>query len=92
MRPEGEIRISEGGSTRTPGTPSFDDVKVGDELERGDPIGVEGNVGQFDMSTHLHLEAMKPGTPACTLPWERDDKGDLYNVDPEPILKEKGAL
>jgi murein DD-endopeptidase MepM/ murein hydrolase activator NlpD len=67
-------------------------VKVGDELERGDPIGVEGNVGQFDMSTHLHLEAMKPGTPACTLPWERDDKGDLYNVDPEPILKEKGAL
>ena len=67
-------------------------VKVGDELERGDPIGVEGNVGQFDMATHLHLEAMKPGTPACTLPWERDDKGDLYNVDPEPILKEKGAL
>lgn len=68
-------------------------VKVGDELERGDPIGVEGNVGQISgMATHLHLEAMKPGTPACKKPWERDGKGQLYNVDPEPILKEKGAL
>src|ERR1700760_633547 len=32
VRPEGEVRIAEGGSTRTPGTPSFDDVKFGDEL------------------------------------------------------------
>src|ERR1700751_1882220 len=31
VRPEGEIRIAED-TTRTPGTPSFDDVKVGDEL------------------------------------------------------------
>lgn len=67
-------------------------VKVGDELDRGEPIGVEGNVGQTSFGTHLHLEAMKPGTPACKKPWERDDKGDLYNVNPEPILKEKGAL
>lgn len=68
-------------------------VKVGDKLERGDPIGVEGNVGEIaGMATHLHLEAMKPGTPACKKPWERDDKGELFNVDPEPILKEKGAL
>src|SRR5690242_10823817 len=29
LRPEGEIRISDGGLTRTPGTLSFDDVKVG---------------------------------------------------------------
>src|SRR3954471_20391851 len=32
VRPQGEVRISDGGLTRTPGTPSFDDVKVGDEL------------------------------------------------------------
>lgn len=67
-------------------------VKVGDHLERGDPLGVEGNTGKTSFGTHLHLESMKPGTPACTLPWERDSKGDLYNVNPEPILKEKGAL
>src|ERR1700728_2789602 len=28
VRPEGEVRIAEGGTTRTPGTPNFDDVKV----------------------------------------------------------------
>ena len=32
VRPEGEVRISEGVLTRAPGTPSFDDVSVGDEL------------------------------------------------------------
>jgi acyl dehydratase len=32
VRPEGEVRIADGGTTRTPGTPSFDDVRVGDEL------------------------------------------------------------
>ncbi|MDZ4236041.1 MAG: MaoC family dehydratase N-terminal domain-containing protein, partial [Dietzia sp.] len=32
VRPEGEVRIAEGGMTRTPGTPSFEDVNVGDEL------------------------------------------------------------
>src|SRR5690242_12807942 len=31
VRPEGEVRFAEGGTTRTPGTPSFDDVNVGDE-------------------------------------------------------------
>jgi acyl dehydratase len=31
VRPAGDVRISDGGTTRTPGTPSFDDVKVGDE-------------------------------------------------------------
>lgn len=52
VRPEGEIRISEGGSTRTPGTPSFDDVKVGDELpvhhtrlSRGDLVNYAGVAG-----------------------------------------------
>jgi acyl dehydratase len=51
-RPDGEIRISEGGLTRTPGTPSFDDVKVGDELpvrharlSRGDLVNYSGVAG-----------------------------------------------
>jgi hypothetical protein len=52
VRPEGEIRISEEGATRTPGTPSFDDVKVGDELpprhtrlSRGDLVNYSGVAG-----------------------------------------------
>ncbi|CQD02969.1 dehydratase [Mycolicibacterium conceptionense] len=52
VRPEGEIRIAEGGTTRTPGTPSFEDVKVGDELgvhhtrlSRGDLVNYAGVAG-----------------------------------------------
>ncbi|SPM39435.1 dehydratase [Mycobacterium numidiamassiliense] len=52
VRPEGEIRLAEGGMTRTPGTPSFDDVKVGDELpaqharlSRGDLVNYAGVAG-----------------------------------------------
>lgn len=52
VRPEGEIRIAEGGTTRTPRTPSFDDVKVGDELgvhhtrlSRGDLVNYAGVAG-----------------------------------------------
>jgi acyl dehydratase len=52
VRPEGEIRISEGGLTRTPGTPSFEDVHVGDELpvhharlSRGDLVNYAGVAG-----------------------------------------------
>jgi acyl dehydratase len=52
VRPEGEIRISEGAITRTPGTRSFDDVKVGDELpahhtrlSRGDLVNYAGVAG-----------------------------------------------
>ncbi|MFV8265263.1 fused (3R)-hydroxyacyl-ACP dehydratase subunits HadA/HadB [Mycolicibacterium peregrinum] len=52
VRPEGEVRISEGGLTRTPGTPSFDDLKVGDELgvhhtrlSRGDLVNYAGVAG-----------------------------------------------
>jgi acyl dehydratase len=51
-RPEGEARIAEEGTTRTPGTPSFDDVKVGDELpahharlSRGDLVNYAGVAG-----------------------------------------------
>ena len=52
VRPEGEVRIAEGGTTRTPGTPSFDDVKVGAELpvrharlSRGDLVNYSGVAG-----------------------------------------------
>ncbi|MCP9274836.1 fused (3R)-hydroxyacyl-ACP dehydratase subunits HadA/HadB [Mycolicibacterium arenosum] len=52
VRPAGEIRIADGGLTRTPGTPSFDDVKVGDELavrhttlSRGDLVNYAGVAG-----------------------------------------------
>lgn len=52
VRPDGEIHISEGGLTRTPGTPSFDEVKVGDEipvhhtrLSRGDLVNYAGVAG-----------------------------------------------
>jgi acyl dehydratase len=51
VRPEGEMRITQGG-TRPPGTPSFDDVKVGDELSvhhyrlsRGDLVNYAGVAG-----------------------------------------------
>ncbi|WP_099040368.1 fused (3R)-hydroxyacyl-ACP dehydratase subunits HadA/HadB [Mycobacterium neglectum] len=52
LRPEGEVRIAEGGMTRTPGTPSFDDVNVGDQLpvhhtrlSRGDLVNYAGVAG-----------------------------------------------
>jgi acyl dehydratase len=52
VRPEGEVRIAQEGATRTPGTPSFEDVKVGDELaphhtrlSRGDLVNYAGVAG-----------------------------------------------
>lgn len=52
VRPEGEVRIAQGSTTRTPGTPSFEDVKVGDELpahhtrlSRGDLVNYAGVAG-----------------------------------------------
>ena len=52
LRPQGEVRIAEGGATRQPGTPSFDDVNVGDELpvhhtrlSRGDLVNYAGVAG-----------------------------------------------
>jgi acyl dehydratase len=52
VRPGGEVRIAGGDTTRTPGTPSFDDVKVGDELpvhrarlSRGDLVNYAGVAG-----------------------------------------------
>lgn len=52
VRPEGEVRIAQSGLTRSPGTPSFEDVKVGDELgvhhtrlSRGDLVNYAGVAG-----------------------------------------------
>jgi acyl dehydratase len=51
-RPDGDVRLSDGVFNRTPGTPSFDDVKVGDELparhaklSRGDLVNYSGVAG-----------------------------------------------
>jgi len=52
VRPEGEVRIAAGDTARTPGTPHFDDVQVGDELpvhhaslSRGDLVNYAGVAG-----------------------------------------------
>jgi acyl dehydratase len=52
VRPKGEVRIADGATTRTPGTPSFDDVAVGGELpvhhtrlSRGDLVNYAGVAG-----------------------------------------------
>lgn len=52
VRPEREVQIAAGGTTRTPGTPSFDAVNVGDELpvhharlSRGDLVNYAGVAG-----------------------------------------------
>ncbi len=52
VRPAGEVRIAQGGTTRTPGTPSFEDVSVGDllpahhtRLSRGDLVNYAGVAG-----------------------------------------------
>lgn len=52
VRPEGELRIAQGGATRTPNSLNFDDLKVGDELpvhtarlSRGDLVNYAGVAG-----------------------------------------------
>lgn len=52
VRPEAAVRIAQAGATRTPGTPYFDDVKVGDQLPvhharltRGDLVNYSGVAG-----------------------------------------------
>ncbi|OPE49159.1 (R)-hydratase, partial [Mycobacterium intermedium] len=52
VRPDDQQPIAEGGTTRTPGTPSFDAVTVGDELpvrnahlSRGDVVNYSGVAG-----------------------------------------------
>ncbi|MCU1633064.1 MAG: hypothetical protein JWM61_1716 [Micrococcaceae bacterium] len=61
-------------------------VKEGDNLIRGDVIGTEGNKADLGrVFTHLHFEVYTPTAPDVTHPYEG------YNIDPESILKEKGA-
>lgn len=52
VRPDGAARIADGGLTRTPATPSFEEVKVGDvlpvrhtRLSRGDLVNYAGVAG-----------------------------------------------
>ncbi|MGD1239996.1 fused (3R)-hydroxyacyl-ACP dehydratase subunits HadA/HadB [Mycobacterium seoulense] len=52
VRPEADVRIAQGGTRRIPATPSFDDLKVGDELpvhharlSRGDLVNYAGVAG-----------------------------------------------
>lgn len=52
VRPEGEVRIAQGGTTRTPGTRAFEDLNAGDELpvhharlSRGDLVNYAGVAG-----------------------------------------------
>ncbi|TYC96185.1 transglycosylase SLT domain-containing protein [Arthrobacter echini] len=61
-------------------------VVVGDVLERGDVIGTEGNRASLGaVATHLHVEIYKPEAPEVVYPYQG------WNLDPEPILKQKGA-
>jgi acyl dehydratase len=70
VRPAGETKIAEGGTTRTPGTPSFDDVKVGDELpvhharlSRGDLVnyaGVSGDANPLHWDENIAKLAGQP--------------------------------
>ncbi|MFJ6003608.1 transglycosylase SLT domain-containing protein [Arthrobacter sp. NPDC092385] len=62
------------------------DVQMGDVLERGDIVGIEGNrAGLGRVATHLHFEIYSPESPDAAYPYNN------FNLDPEPILKEKGA-
>jgi acyl dehydratase len=70
MRPESAVRIAEPGSIRTPATPSFDDVKVGDELpvhharlSRGDLVnysGVSGDANPLHWDENIAKLAGQP--------------------------------
>ncbi len=70
VRPAGEVRIAEAGATRTPGTPFFDNVKVGDELpvhhtrlSRGDLVnyaGVSGDANPLHWDENIAKLAGQP--------------------------------
>lgn len=64
------------------------EVSKGQKLKRGDIIGIEGGTGNGARGyygTHLHLEIYAPESPVPGIPYNG------FNLDPEPILKEKGA-
>lgn len=67
-------------------------VSPGTEVERGSVIGIEGGTGggvRSRYATHLHLEMFKPGHKIENFGWFNDRSG---NINPEPILIEKGAM
>lgn len=73
------------------------DVAVGDSVERGTIIGIEGGTAggvKNAFATHLHFEMYAPGFDITNFNWFNartgwDNPGG--NIDPEPILKAKGA-
>ena len=61
------------------------DVTKGQQLKRGDVIGTEGNRGQLRHGHTPALRDLQARRPRRGLPLPG------LNLDPEPILKEKGA-
>lgn len=67
-------------------------VSSGMEVERGTVLGVEGGTAggaKNTYATHLHFELFKPGHKIENFGWFNDRSG---NLNPEPILIEKGAM
>lgn len=70
LRPEGAARIADAGTTRTPASPSFEDVRVGDELpvhhtrlSRGDLVnyaGVSGDANPLHWDENIARLAGQP--------------------------------
>ena len=61
-------------------------VRAGGHVKRGQKIGVEGNKGGWDFGSHLHLEMYPSDAPDNVYPLQD------WDVDPAPLLREKGAL
>ncbi|MGV3016904.1 transglycosylase SLT domain-containing protein [Rothia sp. 88186D007BW] len=64
------------------------DVAIGDNLKRGDIVGIEGGrgpAGPNNFAPHLHFEMFDPESPVPAVPYNG------HNIDPLPILREKGA-
>lgn len=73
-------------------------VSVGTEVEKGTVLGVEGGTGggvKNKFATHLHFEMYAPGFDYKNFNWFSARSGaDNHggNLNPEPILIEKGAM
>lgn len=70
VRPEGEVRVADGGMSRTPGSLAFEDVEIGDELPvhharlcRGDLVnyaGVSGDANPLHWDENIAKLAGQP--------------------------------
>lgn len=73
-------------------------VSVGQEVEKGTILGLEGGTAQgqqLNFDSHLHLEIFAPGFEYLNFGWFNARTGaDNHggNLNPEPILIEKGAM